>query len=166
MSKNKHTIDQLSVACRHVKELRAAEVTENHAIRTLEFLTDFYAKLLMGGKAAPQHVKQVPPSQWSVAARRIIAENPDAKPRDHLRVEHGTPRRAFARMVLDLYERDDLTLEAMERLVTRYWKLAVITLEEDARLAGIARSKVFATPAERWAAAEIKFQADEPTVSN
>ena len=108
LSKNQHNIEQLTVACRHVKELMAVGVTENHAIRTLELLTDFYAKLLKGGRPTPHHVSQVPKGQWSIAAQKLVAENPGAKPRDHLRVEHGTPRRSFARMVMALYERNEL----------------------------------------------------------
>ena len=143
MSKNRHTIEHLKVACRHVQELMAVGVTENHAIRTLELLSDFYAKLILEGPAAPHHVSQVPRAQWSLAAKKLLAENPDAKPRDHFRVEHGTPRRGFARMVLKLYEQGDLSEQAMRRLVDRYWKLAVITLDEDAVLARVARSMVY-----------------------
>ncbi len=46
----------------------------------------------------------------------------------------------------------------MAKLVKRYWKLAVITLEEDERLNKVARSKTFKTPEERWAAAGIKLR--------
>jgi hypothetical protein len=156
-SKNRHTISQIAAACRHVRELMAEGVTENHAIRTLELITDYYAKLLGGGPPAPHHVSQVPKSQWSLAARELIAANPDAKPALTLRVEHGTPRRAFARMALDLYDREELSEESMGALVSKFWKLAVITVEEDARLAKTARSRVYPTPDERWAAAEIRF---------
>jgi hypothetical protein len=43
-SKNKLTIDQLKIACRHVRELIEAGVTENLAIRSLEEFTDFTPK--------------------------------------------------------------------------------------------------------------------------
>jgi hypothetical protein len=108
-------------------------------------------------------VKQVPRNQWSIAARQLLAENPTAKPRDHFRVEHGTPRRAFARMVLQLYENGKLTEPAMAELVNSSWKLAVITLEEDAHLNRFARSKVFSSPDERWKAANILFSTNETT---
>jgi hypothetical protein len=73
-------------------------------------------------------------------------------------VEHGTPRRSFARKVLKLYQRDNLNAKTMAKLIKRYWKLAVITLEEDERLNKVARSKIFKTPEERWAAAGIAFK--------
>jgi hypothetical protein len=38
----------------------------------------------------------------------------------------------------------------MAKLVKRYWKLAVITLEEDNRLNKVARSRAFKTPEARW----------------
>ena len=156
VSKNAVTIDQLALACRHFHEMRDAGVTENMAIRTLELLADVYAKLHTGGSATPHHVDQV--ELWSVNARKIRDRVPDAKPRDYFRVEHGTPRRGFALKVLELYRKDKLSAKTMARLVERYWKLAVITLEEDERLNKIARSKTFKTPDERWEAAGIKFQ--------
>jgi hypothetical protein len=157
LSKNTITIDHLRVVCRHVQELIAIKVTENLAIRTLELFTDVYAKMLNGGSATSHSVKQISLSQWSVGARQLREQNPNAKAKDHLRVEHGTPRRAFARLVLELYEKDNLTEESMAVLVRQYWKLAVITLEEDSRLNKLARSKLFSSPDERWRAAGIDF---------
>lgn len=157
MSKNRPSIEHLKIACRHVQELIAAGVTENHAIRTLELFSDVYAKMHSGGSATPHHANQVPRAQWSLAAKKLIEQNPTAKPRDHLRVEHGTPRRAFARMVMKLYENDSLNENEMAILVTQYWKLAVITLEEDQNLNKKLRSKLFDTPEERWKAANILF---------
>ncbi|MEW5685743.1 MAG: hypothetical protein AB1942_12555 [Pseudomonadota bacterium] len=46
----------------------------------------------------------------------------------------------------------------MAELVSRYWKLAVITVEEDARLNRVARSTVYDNPDERWKAAGIEFE--------
>lgn len=157
MSKNAVTIDQLTLACRHVEEMKAAGVTENLAIRTLETFADVYAKLYKGGTASPHHVDQV--KLWSIDATRLRKAEPDLKPKDHLRVEHGTPRRAFARKVLDLHECGKLNEKTMNRLVERYWKLAVITIAEDQRLNKIARDKMLNTPEERWDAARIKFPA-------
>jgi hypothetical protein len=143
------------LACRHYEEMVTAGLTPNMAIRTLELFTDVYAKLHKGGSATPHHVDQV--DLWSVKARRIRNRIPDAKPRNYFRVEHGTPRRGFAHKVLDSYRKDMLNTKTMAKLVERYWKLAVITLEEDGRLNKIARSKTFKTPEERWAEAKIKF---------
>jgi hypothetical protein len=155
-SKNKLTTDQLKIACRHVRELIDAGVTENLAIRSLEQFADFYAKMHCGGSATPHHVRQVPRRQWSVAAREEFERNPLAK----LRVEHGTPRRAFAKKVMDLFDNDNLTEDAMATLIKRFWKLAVITIEEDARLNRIARSRAADSPDERWRRAEISFEGD------
>lgn len=154
MSKNRPTIEHLQMACRHVGELMAAGVTENHAIRTLELFADIYAKLHNGGSATPHHVKQV--KLWSVAALKLRKANPDAKPLNFLRVEHGTPRRAFARKVLELHGQGKLNDRSMARLVKRHWLLAVITLNEDLRLNKVA-GFTYRTPVERWAAAGIKF---------
>jgi hypothetical protein len=155
VSKNAITIDQLRLACHHVEEMIAAGVTENLAIRTLELFADVYAKLHMGGNASPHHVGQV--KLWSIKATRLRNTIPGAKPKDHFRVEHGTPRRGFARKLLSLYQRNELNATTMVELVERDYKLAVITLEEDQHLNRIARSKIFDTPEERWAAAGIEF---------
>src|SRR5260370_24745056 len=150
MNKNRPTIQHLALACKHVDELIENGVTENLAIRTLELFADVYAKITHGGAATPHHVGQVPIAQWSVEARQHHIRNPNTPPRSYLRVEHGTPRRAFARKVMELYRSDNLSDQTMQDLSTRFWKLAVITLEEDTRLNKVARSKSFDTPDERW----------------
>lgn len=159
MSKNHLTVEHLKMACRHVQELMSAGVSENLAIRSLELFADVYAKLLTGGSATPHHVEQVPRNQWSIAAMKLYEDNPSvaARPGHYLRVEHGTPRREFARRVMKLYESGELTEPALAVLTNESWKLAVITLEEDAKLNKIARSEAAASPEERWALARIKF---------
>lgn len=154
-SKNQITIEQLQLACRHVHEMRSAGVSENMAIRTLENFADVYAKLHTGGSATPHHVDQF--ELWSVRARALREDLPEGKPRDYLRVEHGTPKRAFARMILDLFSRDQLTSAEMARLISRYWRIAILTIEEDERLNRIARTKAYQRPEDRWAAAGIEF---------
>jgi hypothetical protein len=162
-SVNAPTIDQLAIACRHVDELRKAGCTENAAIRILELLADVYAKLKCGGSATPHHVDQVDRRQWSTAAKEAQRENPNAKAGALFRVEHGTPRRAFARLVLKLFHRGDVTAETMNALVDSHWKLAVITLDEDRRLnRNGRRSRLDATPDERWREAGIRFDRDDP----
>jgi hypothetical protein len=158
VSKNAITINQLAVACRHFAEMRAAGVTENLAIRTLELFADVYAKLDVIGNASPHHVDQV--KLWSVKARQLKNALPDAKPRDYFRVEHGTPRRGFAREVLALYRQHKLNEKTVKELVERHWKLAVITLDEDKHLNKTARTLMFNTPEERWRAAGIEFPPD------
>ena len=155
MSKNAISINQLMLACEHAKAMRGAGVTENLSIRTLELFADVYAKLHSGGSASPHHVRQV--ELWSVKARKLLETDPDLKPRDCLRVEHGTPRRALARKILELHMEGKLNRNTMNKLVARYWKLAVITIDEDLRLNKVARSRMFDTPEERWAEAGIKF---------
>jgi hypothetical protein len=159
VSKNAITIDQLKLACRHVEEMRAVGVTENLAIRTLESITDVYAKLHMGGTAVPNHVDEVPQKRWSVAALSLRGTTPTPR----LRVEHGTPQREFARKILDLHKKDELNATAMNELVERHWRLAVITLDEDQRLNKVARSKMSDTPEERWKKAGIEFPPDSAT---
>ena len=132
---------------------------ENLAIRTVELFVDVYAKLHNGGSATPHHVSQV--SLWSVAARNLHAENPSIKPKDYLRVEHGTPRRALGRTVMDLFHKNDLSERSMAAVVKQFWKLAVITVDEDARLNKIARAKMYDAPELRWAAADIRFPDDQ-----
>lgn len=151
-SKNQPTIEQLHMACRHISEMKKVGVTMNHAIRLLELLADVYAKLLNGGSASPHSAKQV--KLWSLAARKFEYSKPY---RNYVLVEHGTPRRAFAMMVLRLYSKGKLNKHEMNKLVKKYWKLAVITLEEDSKLGRIARSKMYKTPDLRWKAAGIRF---------
>lgn len=135
----------------------AAGVTENLAIRTLELFADIYAKIHHGGSTSPHHVRQVPQNQWSVAAKKSLKNDPMAKAGSLLRVEHGTPRRAFARKVLKLYQANKLNARTMAILCRKAWKLAVITVDEDSALNKVARSKVFSSPDERWRAAGIIF---------
>ncbi len=152
MSKNQPTIKQLLIMCRHIDEMIAEGVTMNHAIRLLELSTDVYAKLLTGGSASPHSAKQV--KLWSLAAEKFKSKASFGK---YVRVEHGTPRRAFAHMILKLYHKQKLNKREMDKLVKKYWKLAVITLEEDRKLNKIARSKIYKTPELRWKAAGIHF---------
>jgi hypothetical protein len=108
-----------------------------------------------GGSVPPYRAHQV--ALWSAAACKIRSENPSAKPRDHFVVEHGTPRRAFARLVLELSRKGELNDQSMNDLAQRYWKVAVVTREEDDRLNKVARFTMYDTPEERWAAAGIIF---------
>lgn len=158
-SRNRITVEHIATACRHVRELVAIGVTENLAIRTLELFVDVYAKLLHGGSATPHHVAQVSREQWSAAAVALMAAHPELRPKDKLRVEHGTPRRVLARMVMQLDTDATLTEASLNQLLRRAWKLAVITAEEDTVLNRLARSRAFGTPDERWAAAGIVFGA-------
>ena len=141
------------MACRHVEEMKKEGVTENHAIRVLKLLADIYANLLKGGTASPYSAGRV--ELWSLKARKFKNYKPYGK---YVRVEHGTPSTTFARMVLQLYKDNKLNQKEIDNLVNRYWKIAVITLNEDKRLNEIgARSKMFKTPELRWEEAGILF---------
>ena len=65
-------------------------------------------------------------------------------------------------MVMKLYENDVLNENEMAILVKQYWKLAVITVEEDQILNKNFRSKLFNSPDERREAANIVFDVSEP----
>ena len=62
---------------------------------------------------------------------------------------------------MKLYETGVLSENEMASLVTQYWKLAVITVEEDQVLNKNFRSKLFKSPDERWRAANIEFDVSE-----
>ena len=107
------------------------------------------------GAATPDHADQY--EHWSKAARKAKADNPNRPYGQYLRVEHGTPRRHFARLVLDAFKKHKLTKTWMNRHCDRRWKVAVITHAEDKRLSEGGRSTLFKNPEARWAAAKIAF---------
>ncbi|MEK7134094.1 MAG: hypothetical protein AAB804_03420 [Patescibacteria group bacterium] len=152
MSKNTITIKQLRILCRHVKELRNAGFTENIAIRPLELCANIYAKDRNVGTTNPDNADQF--KLWSKNARKAKKLHPKWKYGRYLRVEHGTPRRGFARLVLEAFQHHKLTKPWMDKHCDRRWKVAVITLEEDRHLN---RSKLYKSPEARWKAAKIRF---------
>jgi hypothetical protein len=152
---NTISLGQIRLACQHVLEMKAAGVTENLSIRTLELFVDVYAKIRVEGSATPHSADQV--KLWSKDALAAKNENPNSSLGSYCRVEHGTPRRALARIVLGKYVARQLTQKKLDALVKKHWKLAVISLDEDKRLNKIARAKMFGTPEDRWAAASIEF---------
>jgi hypothetical protein len=153
--KNAPTIEQLNMLCRHVVESMESGMSENWAIRLLEQVANMYAKYRVFGYVAVDSADQY--THWSKAALAAKAANPKLAAGGHLRVEHGTPRRAFARVVLAAYREGKLTKEWMDAHCATKWKVAVITHDEDKRLNVLGRSKEFSTPDERWAAAKIEF---------
>ncbi len=155
MSKNTITIKQLKILCRHVKELRDAGFTENFAIRLLELCANTYAKEQIMGINAVDHADQF--KLWSKAAIKARKAHPKLKYGRYLRIEHGTPRRGFARLILEKFGHRKLTKPWMDKLCNMKWKVAVITHEEDKYLNRLARSKLYASPEARWKAAKIKF---------
>jgi len=152
MSKNTITVNQLKILCRHVIELLDAGFTENIAIRLLELGANIYAKNLIMGTTNPDRANQF--QLWSKAARKARRAHPKWKFGRYLRIEHGIPRRQFARLVLSSFRKRKLTKSWMDKLCRTKWRVAVITHEEDARLA---RSKLDKKPEARWETANIKF---------
>lgn len=154
--KNDITIEQLRLACKQYKQMRKAGVSENYAIRQLEFFSDVYSKISRHKSRGVHHVSRV--KLWSHKALRWKKKNPDAKPKENLRVEHGTPKRAFARLVLELYAAKKLKAKELDKIVKKYWKLAVITIDEDLQLNKVARSRKYSSPRKRWRAAGIRLK--------
>ena len=152
MSKNAGTIEQIMIACKNFYDLKAAGVTENLAIRVLELLANSYAKYRKLGHTRVDHVSQY--ERWSLRAIEAERSNPGRKSGEYLRVEHGTPRRQFARMILQGFEHGHLTKDWLDDLCDRMWRVAVITHEEDRQLA---RSKACDDPEERWRDAGIEL---------
>lgn len=152
--KNLVSITQLKLACRHFHEMIEAGMTENFAIRTLELLANTYAKQRIVGIHAPDHVSHY--DLWSAKAISAQRKNPGFPPGLYLRVEHGTPRRQFARYVIEAASRQILTEKWMNALCTRKWRVAVITHEEDKKLSKL-KNVIYPSPEKRWAAAGIKF---------
>jgi hypothetical protein len=106
MSKNAITIEHLNITCRHVIELMDVGMTENLAIRSLELFANVYAKMRVVGSASPDYADQY--KLWSKAALLAKATDPKQKYAEYLRVEHGTPRRQFARLVLGRFRKGRL----------------------------------------------------------
>ncbi len=144
---NSPTVGQIRLAVRHLDELMAAGVTENLAIRTLEPLVDCYGKVrVYGTPVAGRRTKGI---VWSRAARRKGAVT---------MLEHGTPRRPFARLIADAARNGKLTKVWLDRLCDQRFRIACITRLEDRMIydAKLHRCSRL-LPERRWAAAGIEF---------
>lgn len=86
------------------------------------------------------------------------AANPNRPEGQYLRVEHGTPRRQFARMVLNGFQEGRMSEEWLNDLSDRMWRIAVVTVEEDRLLD---RSIDLGDPEARWRAVGIEFAPSE-----
>ena len=82
-------------------------MSENWSIRLLEQMTNMYAKVRVFRRVVVDHADQY--ELWSKAARAAKAANGNRSPGTYLWVEHGTPRRAFAREVLAAFKSGHLT---------------------------------------------------------
>ena len=154
MSKNTINISQLEIVAKCMLKLQKSGMRENLAIRHLEKLVDVYAKYKAISKVSVDHVDEF--SLWSKAALNAKVETPERKPGEYLRVEHGTPRRKFAKMVLNAFTEGKLDEQWMKNHCEVYWRVAVITLEEDRKLNKL-RKLDFNSPEERWAYVGIEF---------
>jgi hypothetical protein len=103
--------------------------------------------------------KQIPYEQVGLWSEKALEEySKDKKAARNLVREHGAPRTPFAVMILELYLSGNLNEKVMNDKLDLHYKLAVITKDEDKRLNAIrARSKMYPSPDERWAAAGINI---------
>ena len=147
------TASQVELTCQYTKALQDSGESENAYIRALEAHVDGYAHGFHKDRVPPGPYDQRRIDHWSAAATLAHARDPNVK----LRKEHGTPRRELSRLVYKLWLNSEFSEAALSELVARYWKMAVITLDEDRRLNKIARSTMYETPNARWAAAGIEF---------
>ena len=167
MSKNKSTnevsIEQLEMVCRHVAKQEKVNLSENYRMRLITLLADTYAKQHVIGTTSPDRADMF--RKWSIEAIRVwdkaLKEDKNPKYGKYLRNEHGYGKTMFARRVVQAYENagGSLTRRAMNKLVKEYWRVAVITLEEDKRLDRTNKKKLPAE--ERWANADIEFGPDD-----
>lgn len=154
MSKNEISIEQLKIAADCMIKLLASGMTENMSIRHLEFLANNYAKFKIIGKVSADHVSEY--RDWSKAAIKAEKENQNRKAGEYLRVEHGTPRRDFARLVLIAHQKGKLNEVWMNSHCRKLWKVAIISHDEDRVLNGMRKMK-FKTAEMKWAKAGIKI---------
>ena len=155
MSINSIKIEQITIAARCMEQLLKSGMTENMAIRHLEFLANVYAKFKTLRKVSVDHVDEF--AMWSAAAIRAKKENPEKKVGEYLRVEHGTPRRKFAKLVFMAFKEKKLTERWMNSHCKKLWKVAVVTHEEDKKLNKL-RKLDFVTPEARWTHVGIEIQ--------
>jgi hypothetical protein len=156
MSKNSITIEQLNLACRQFEEMLSLGVSENFAIRQLELFANSYAKFHVVGNVSPDHVDHY--MLWSEAALALRQSNPNCQKEGLLRVEHGTPRRQFARIIYQRWKSAGISEAWMAQTIQELWKVAVITAEEDRRLNKTARSTLFDSPFDRWRSSGIEVR--------
>ena len=125
-------------------------------------MADVYAKLKIIGNASPDRADQF--EKWSKEAVKLWSQKLKEKPKPpfgrYLRNEHGFGKTRFAEKVLEKYKTDGkLGEEMMDELVDRYWRVAVITLEEDKKLD---RTNTAGKSAEhRWSDAGIEFEEED-----
>jgi len=159
ISVNQITIPILHLACRQYHQMIKAGISKNNAIRLLEIFEDSYARQYKGGEGRFNVLRAKDIPLWSKAARKYRKGimSGKLKPKDYVRVEHGTPRRSFADKILALYKKKKLYKKPVNTLVDKKWELAMITLKEDARLNQGFRTMAMKTPRERWHSVGIKF---------
>ena len=158
ISKNNITPRQLNLVCKHVQEQIDFEITKNFAMRPLILMADVYPKLKKIGNASPDRADQF--ELWSKEAVKLweqkLKEHPKPPFGKYLRNEHGFTKTMFAEKVLTKYTKDGpLDEEMLAGLVEKYWRVAVITLDEDKKLD---RTNKDGKSAEnRWKDAGIEF---------
>jgi hypothetical protein len=140
------TLAQQKIMLEAVKQLEALGTSENAYYLLIDDWIDGYMRSLMHEfTAGPYHPLKT--RHWSRKA--IEAYKNDKK--SLLRVAHGTAKRNISRLVFAHYKAGKLTEDTMLAIAQRYWKIAVLTKEENSRLDKVARSTMHDTPDERWA---------------
>ena len=155
------TCGHVVALCEFCKKSREMGAGDHHTIWWLGNVLDGYFRGVDGLKTnnyrfiSSSQIRLEDIKLWSVAALAAREANPKAK----VIREHGTPMSAFTKIGYDRYLRDGLTKDVLDDLIAKYYRLAVITDEEDRRLKKLARSRMYDTAEARWAAAGIVFPA-------
>jgi hypothetical protein len=150
------TYPTLILGLEYAAKLREAGLVQNFYVWELKHRIEAYYLGRNNLYAGPNGIPYEQIDLWSEKALEEYSNDKKAK-RDLIR-EHGAPRTPFAIMILELYLSGDFNEKVMSEKLDLHYKLAVITKEEDRRLNAIrARSKMYPSPHERWAAAGINI---------
>jgi hypothetical protein len=161
-SGNKSTIERgwtypiLILGLEYAAKLRESGMVQNFYTWELKHRIEAYYLGRNELYAGPNGIPYEQIDLWSEKALESYSrKKEDAR---NLVREHGAPRTPFSAMVLDLYMSGNLSEKVMNDILDLHYKLAVITKEEDKQLNAIrARSKLYPSPEERWAAASINI---------
>jgi hypothetical protein len=146
------TYQVLMLGLEYAVKLRESGLLQNYYLWELKHRIEAYYFGRNALYSGPNGVPYVQIRLWSKRALEEYSDN--RKNTKNLVKEHGTPRTPFAIKILNLYVNGSLTEGVMNDNIDRYYKIAVITRDEDRRLNRIgARSKMYTTPEERWIAA-------------
>jgi len=155
MSKNKITIEQLELSIKQYIELISCGMSENLARRNIMEHSDAYARYLKLKHVSPYKITNV--SLISEEAKRLVDKS---EYQNKLRCEHGYPRAAFVRKLVEMYKKSNnkLNKERINRFIKEAWDVAWITKLEDKRITERGyHSKHCKTAKQRWGECEIQI---------